>query len=189
MNWRKQEDCTTKPEMIAAPVETIGRPIFLLSKRTIKNPRRSDHQRETILLVGRSTFSKVSSFFNLAKTLVDSPVVFFTWLIRCTFPNPNWWAGCTQAWNRTTSHTLCCQKNMQRIVFPRFPRHLPNFEEEGFFDVICCIGKVLKKNNYGRATAMSSASAYIHIGKTIMNSINFGKNIGGIVDILVKKYW
>ena len=33
------------------------------------------------------------------KTFVDSRV-FFTWLIRCTFPN--WWAKGTQAWNRTT---------------------------------------------------------------------------------------
>ena len=37
--------------------------------------------------------------FQFGKTFVDSRV-FFTWLIRCTFPN--WWAKGTQAWNRTT---------------------------------------------------------------------------------------
>ena len=47
---RKGGDCTTSPKWLLARVETIGRAIFLLSKRTmIKNPPRSDHQWKTIL--------------------------------------------------------------------------------------------------------------------------------------------
>ena len=78
----------------------MWRPIFLLSKRPIKSPQRLDHQQKNDT---RAIFGKLSSlscvFFNLAKPLL-TPRVFFTWLIRCTFPN--WWAKGTQAWNRTT---------------------------------------------------------------------------------------
>ena len=110
-------DCTTSPKWLLAQVETIGRAIFLLSKRTmIKNPPRSDHQWKTIL-GWEVNFCQNHSlfFFNFGKTFYVHSCIFFTWQIRCTFPNPNWWAWCTQPWNRTTSHNLCCQKDMPQI--------------------------------------------------------------------------
>ena len=92
-------------------------------------------------------------FFNLAKLLTT--LVFFTWRIRCTFPNPNWWAWCTHPCNRTTSHNLCCQKNMPQISFPLFPmlsKYLSTIFPSLFFRVL--LHPMLKTHTQLRLSAL-----------------------------------